>query len=352
MTSSKPENLTQTDEATKSKDVVENIFNEERTKANIDLLRQFKDGNLDALKQYTGFGGLRRAFKDEAVQASLSEFLNDEEIERLRKSTSTGYFTPAILIDFIYNLVQKLGFKHGKILEPACGHGAFFERMPEAIRKKSQITGIELEPLSAAMAKALYPDIRVYNQGFQHFQENEFDLIIGNPPYASFTVFDREHADLKDEMIHHYFVAKSVRLLKEGGLLAMVVPCYVLDNPKRHLREQIADVADLVAAYRMPETLFNDAKITVDVVVFQRKANPNKNWQTTTQATLADKTRFYMADYFIQNPEHVLGELDTYEAYSYFEDRPRRGLRCVASKEEVQARLPQLLNDLPSLDMQ
>ena len=96
-------------------------------------------------------------------------------------------------------------------------------------------------------------------------------------------------------MIHHYFVAKSVRLLKkEGGLLAMVVPCYILDNPKRHLRHHITKVAELVAAYRMPANLFTDATVTVDVVVFQRTKKPNPEWSETMQAELPHHQHFIM----------------------------------------------------------
>ena len=101
---------------------------------------------------------------------------------------------------------------------PACGSGAFFERMPKDMREHSQITGIEIEPVSHRLAQKLYPDIRMIHQGFQWFQEQDFDLVIGNPPYASFSVFDQSHLDLCEAMIHHYFVAKSVRLLKPGGL--------------------------------------------------------------------------------------------------------------------------------------
>jgi len=319
-------------------------FNKERVKRNIEALRQFKEGHLTSIKQYTGFGGLRKAFKEESIQNELSHFLSLDEIDRLKKCASTGYFTPNILIDFIYQAVQKLGFKHGKILEPACGAGAFFEHMPKSMRKKSQITGIELESLSANIAKALYPDIKRFNKKIQHFHENDFDLIIGNPPYASFKVFDQEHTDLCDEMIHHYFVAKSVRLLKENGLLAMVIPCYILDNPKRHLRQQIAEVADLVTAYRFPDCLFDDARITVDIVFFQRTANPNKDWSDTTLVTMSSENKFYMSNYFVEHPEHILGVLGTYEAYSYFEHCLRQGLCCQGSMSKIQQLLPQLLD--------
>jgi adenine-specific DNA methylase len=320
-----------------------------RTQNNIDILRQFKNGDLSAISHYSGFGGLRKALAQEKTQKALAEFLSPREIEGLVKSTSTGYFTPPFLIDFIYQLVQKLGFKHGNILEPACGHGAFFERMPKAMRDKSTIIGIELEKMSAAIAKALYPDIKIINKGFHHFHDGEFDLIIGNPPYASFTVFDQKHADLSDEMIHHYFVAKSARLLKEGGLLAMVVPCYILDNPKRHLRHQIAEIADLIAAYRMPCDLFTDAKVTVDVVIFQRTANPKKDWVDAIFTDLPNQDRFMINQYFVDHPENILGNLDTYTAYSYFEDCPRKALRCVGSIEEVEKQLPNLVKTIKLL---
>ena len=335
-----------------AKQILEEIdkpFNEERVKNNIDALRQFKKNNLTLIKQYSGFGGLRKAFKDESIVKNLSTFLSSNEIDALKKSARTSYFTPHPIVDFMYALVQKCGFTQGKILEPACGAGAFFERMPKAMRKNSQITGIELEPLSASIAKKSYPDIKIVNKGFQHFYDNEFDLIIGNPPYASFTVFDKKHPDLCAEMIHHYFVAKSVRLLKENGLLVMLAPYHILDNPKRHLRKQIAEVAELIAAYRLPDNLFEDAKVTVDVVIFQRTHTPQKDWIDSQEVALADANQIYMTKYFIDHPSHVLGKLGTYEAYSRFEDKPRKGLKCSGSLEEVKKRSSELIQTLRPL---
>ncbi len=129
----------------------------------------------------------------------------------------------------------------------------------------------------------------------------------------------------------------------------MVVPCYILDNPKRHLRKQMSEIAELLVAYRLPDCLFGDAKITVDIVVFQRKVNPAKKWQKTTLVTLPNNQRFYLADYFTKHPKHILGKLDTYEAYSYFEDRPRKGLKCIAPYEQVEKRLPQLIDEISPL---
>ena len=146
-------------------------------------------------------------------------------------------------------------------------------------------------------------------------------------------------------MLYFYFI------FYYPAKLAMVVPCYVLDNPKRHSRKQIAEVANLVDAYRMPENLFDNAKITVDIVVFQRTSSPKKDWTDTVFIELPNKERFCIARYFADHPDYIIGKLDTYEAYSFFEDKPRKGLKCVAPFEEVQKRLPELVNTVQPLSL-
>jgi adenine-specific DNA methylase len=218
--------------------------------------------------------------------------------------------------------------------------------MPKAMRQRSEITGIELEPLSAQITNTLHPDIRILNQGFQNFHENGFDLIIGNPPYANFNVFDSEHPDLSRQMIHHYFAAKSARLLKEKGILAMVLPSYILDNPKKHLRNEIAEQAQLLTAYRLPNNLFSDAKITVDIAVFQKQVSLNQEWTKAIKAKLANDEYFYISQYFIENPGHVLGELGTYTIPATEKWPERRGLQCTESDKPFNEQLKQLISKL------
>lgn len=152
-----------------------------------------------------------------------------------------------------------------------------------------------------------------------------FDLIIGNPPYGREIILDDNHADLAALRIHHYFVAKCMRLLAPGGILAMVLPRYFLDNRQDHAREIIhQEGGSLLAAYRLPDNLFADAKVTVDVV-FLIKEKRETEWLHFDKIQL-DYELGYINRYFSMNPSHVIGDLGMVEAYG----RPE--LTCQASK--------------------
>ena len=242
--------------------------------------------------------------------------------------------------------MRALGFNGGHVLEPSCGTGVFLEYMPEDIKQNSTVTAIEKEPISYAMAKAAHHDVEVLNMGFENYQKGGFDLVVGNPPYGSKCVYDARHIDLKDQAIHHYFVAKCARLLNDDGLLAMVVPCYVLDNWKNHARNEMAEHVELVTAYRLPDTLFTGARVTVDIAVFRKVKNPRKDWCDAKTIELANQKRFFMSSYFVQNPDHIIGKLDSYSMYLHTEKRERAGLKCVGTMRDVVERLPVLIDKL------
>lgn len=239
-----------------------------------------------------------------------------------------------------------MGFNGGRILEASCGTGVFLEHMPEGIKQKSQVTAIEKEPVSYTMAEAAHPDVKVLNKGFEYYDQAGFDLIIGNPPYGRKCVYHAKHIDLKDQAIHHYFLAKCSRLLNDDGLLAMVVPCYVLDNWKNHARKEIAEHVELVTAYRLPDTLFSGARVTVDIAVFRKVKNPRKDWCEAKTIELANKKRFFMSSYFVENPDHIIGKLDSYSMYLKTEKRERTGLKCAGTTRDVVERLPVLIDKL------
>ena len=218
--------------------------------------------------------------------------------------------------------------------------------MPKDLAQNSQITAIEKEPLSWLVAKAKHQHVDVLNMGFESYQEKGFDLIIGNPPYGSQCVHDQAHMDLKNKAIHHYFVAKSARLLNDNGLLAMLVPVYVLDNWKNHARNEMAKHVELVTAYRLPDTLFTGARVTVDIAVFRKVKNPCTKWIEAKTIELTNQKRFFMSSYFVKNPDHIIGKLDSYSMYLHTEKRERTGLKCVGSMREVVERLPVLIDKL------
>jgi type I restriction-modification system DNA methylase subunit len=314
---------------------------------NVEILKEILNGNLSRASEYSGFGGLWRDLQDQEVQKELKTILDDEQILALVKSTSTAYFTPKTVVEYCWQIVEKLGFEGGKVLEPCCGSGAFFDAMPDNIRRNSDITGIELEAISASIAQAVNSDIKIVNDGYQYYSEQGQDLIIGNPPYATFSVRDKFNPDLSDLKIHHAFLARSIRLLRDGGLCVMVVPSYCLDSSTSHAREQIAEIADLVFSCRLPDSIWEDAKVTTDIVVYRKTAKPtSSDWKGLTKIELACGYKDNLSNYYIENPEHILGDLELYEVYLSKEKRKRQGLKVTGSLAFVNDRLPKLIDQL------
>ena len=260
------------------------MLNTQRYHQNLAILSSFKNKGADPelLKQYTGWGGLRKAVYTPEVYKELKKSLTPQEITSLKQTLSSAYYTPVELVKFIYGLLEVRGFTGGDILEPAIGHGVFMEHMPPSIRQNSRITAVEIDAVSSQIVQKLYPDVTLYTQGFETWHtEQRFDAIIGNPPYGSQMLFDEQHSDLKVFCIHHFFVAKCMRLLKPDGILAMVLPSYFMDNVKDHTRHIIdREGGSLITAYRLPEDLFQDAKVTIDLV-FLKKGKTDHKWLRT-----------------------------------------------------------------------
>ena len=131
-----------------SKSLSKNNIKLSREWQNIEILAEVAKGDYSNAKHYSGFGGLYKELQKEETQKALADILSVEEWESLRKSASTAYYTPEPIIRYCWQIVEQLGFTSGDILEPSCGVGSFFEHMPEAMRKNSSITGVELEKVS------------------------------------------------------------------------------------------------------------------------------------------------------------------------------------------------------------
>jgi|TARA_R110002167_G_scaffold184717_1_gene385184 predicted RNA methylase len=296
------------------------------------------------LKSYSGFGGLHKIMTTEQ-HAKLKQVLGDTEYQNVMSTCKTAYYTPTSLINCIYSGLNAMGFKGGRILEPACGHGAFIFNMPNSIVENSIISAIELDRLSARITKAICPYAKVLNAGFEKskFKENTFDAVIGNPPYSGQKISDVNFPSVDGMVMHHYFVAKSTLLLKHGGLMAMVLPQYCLDNVRDHPRHFMNQYGSLVAAFRLPDCMFDNAKVTVDIVFFI-KDKINDTPFTETKKINVKGHKLNINEYFFNNPEHVLGELNTCNMYG-----ERIGLTVTAtqSRQEVCQQLESLVSKLP-----
>jgi N12 class adenine-specific DNA methylase len=281
------------------------------------------------IARYVGWGALKGVFDPQNKQwakefAELRGLLTDAEYKAARASTLNAHYTAPVVVSGIYQALERMGFAAGRVLEPAVGTGNFFGLMPAAMRKRSQLHGVELDPLTSQIAAALYPSARVARaMGFQDFQApaEYFDLAVGNPPFGSEPIVDDDRSPYSGFSIHNYFFAKSIDKLRPGGLLAMVVSHNFLDAKNEAARQWIADRANLVAAVRLPRTAFKEnagTEVVTDIVVFQKRAigeaaDPAAaGWVkagqlTLTNAKTGEPTQHSVSGYFLSNPDSVLG---------------------------------------------
>jgi N12 class adenine-specific DNA methylase/adenine-specific DNA methylase len=264
-----------------------------RAKANIAALRLLNtldEENRTAtpeeqkiLAQYVGWGGIPQIFDERKADwrkeyEELRELLPIDEYEKARRSTQDAHFTSKTVVNAIWNGLQHLGFRHGAVLEPSMGVGNFFGLMPRVSEAFSQLTGVELEPLTAKIAKHLYPNTEIYNRGFQDFYvaPNSQDVVIGNPPFGAGSVRDTRSKELSKLKIHGYFFARGIDALRPGGLLGMVVSDGFLDatdSQAKAAREYVSARARLVGAIRLPNTAFKgnaNTEVTTDIIFLQR----------------------------------------------------------------------------------
>ena len=290
---------------------------------------------LELLNQYSGFGGLREAIFTPSIYKELKQYLNDDEINSIKKTLNSAYYTSPLVVKFMWTALIRMGLKGGDILEPAIGIGAFLDHMPQKLKQLSNVDGVEIDQVTCNILIRKYPEINLICSGFEniYFGSKKYDLIISNPPYGRNPVNDIFNLDLTHLIIHHWFVAKSARMLKDKGVIAMVLPNFFLDNAKDHARNFIYDAeVDLISAYRLPDDLFANAKVTVDIV-FLQKAKTNINWLKTKKITIGNDTKS-INEYFVDKPENIMGELAIVPMYA------RTGITC-KSKGDLRDRLYQ-----------
>ncbi|WP_085026441.1 DEAD/DEAH box helicase family protein [Ensifer aridi] len=249
---------------------------------------------------------------------SLESAVSGEEYASLARCTQYAHFTPEFIIRAIWQGLQRLGWRGGRVLEPGIGTGLFPALMPKQYRELSYVTGIELDPVTARIARLLQPKARIINGDFARTDLNAiYDLAIGNPPFSDRTVrSDRQYRSL-GLRLHDYFIARSVDLLKPGGLAAFVTSAGTMDKADRTCRDHIAKTADLVGAIRLPEGSFRreaGTDVVVDILFFRkRKAGEAANdlaWLDLEEIrpATAEDGAIRVNRWFAQHPDSVLGD--------------------------------------------
>ncbi len=300
--------------------------------AAIRLLKTIEAENRDAtndekalLVRYSGWGALAGVFEEDyrrrpewnPVATELSQLLTSEEYESARATTPNAHFTSPLVIQAIWNGLEKLGLRHGaEVLEPAMGIGHFFGCMPETLQGGHR-TGVELDTLTARIAQKLYPDTTIFAQGFEETQlpDNYFDAVVGNVPFGDYAVHDPHTRHSLTRSIHDYFFAKSVEKTRPGGMMAFITSRYTMDKVDTTIRKHLAEEADLVAAIRLPNTAFKGnagTEVTTDILFLQKRqpgeAPAGEQW-TETEPIAIEGRAIALNEYYIRHPDMMLGHM-------------------------------------------
>lgn len=291
----------------------------------IKLLKQleFEDRNAtkdeqDILSRYVGWGGISDAF-DESKTNWINEYnelknlLSDEEYSEARQSTLTSFYTPNVALDGIYKSLEKFGFKKGNILEPSCGIGNFFGRIPPSF-SNSKLYGIEIDSISGRIAKKLYPNAKIEIKGYEdsNVQDNLFDIAIGNVPFGSYKVMDKRYKE--NFMIHDYFFQKTLDKVRNGGIIAFITTDGTLDKKDTRVREYIAKRAEFLGAIRLPNNTFTgnaNTKVTSDIIFLKKRDElkldlSDEDWIYTSEYD----DGIIINNYYINHPEMMLGKME------------------------------------------
>ena len=271
----------------------------------------------DILAHYSGWGGIADAFdstkeKWSREYAELKDLLTDKEYTAARESTLTAFYTEPYIIKSIYTALENMGFTGGEILDPAMGTGNFFGNLPAEMAKNSRLYGVELDSLTARIAKELYPEAKIQNRGFERtkFVNGTFDVIVGNVPFGDFKPYDPEYDEY---LIHDYFFAKSIDKLKPGGIMALITSAGTMDKYDDSFRRELSGKADFLGGVRLPEDAFRTAgtQTVTDILFFQKlgfehENDRNLDW-VRSERVYGEASVFQENRYFRQNPEMVLG---------------------------------------------
>ncbi|MEI2725658.1 MAG: methyltransferase domain-containing protein [Verrucomicrobiota bacterium] len=237
-----------------------------------------------ALVKYVGWGAMPQVFDVDNTdwrkeQVQLSEILSDEEHRSARATTLNAHYTAPTVIGAMYRAAERFGFKGGRVLEPACGIGHFVGLMPEDMLRRSTVTGIEIDPLTARIAKALYPDADIRAQPFEQTKlaDGFYDLAISNVPFGDYTVHDPRWNNYKFP-IHDYFFAAALEKVRPGGLIMFITSRGTMDKLDSTLRELLSTRTELLGAIRLPNDAFKKnagTEVTTDIVML-RKLRPGE----------------------------------------------------------------------------
>jgi N12 class adenine-specific DNA methylase/SAM-dependent methyltransferase len=271
----------------------------------------------DVLGRWSGWGAVPEVFDDRReefrwARDQLAILLSPAELAAARRNTLNAHYTDAALVEAMWTAVQALGFDRGRVLEPGCGSGNVIAFAPGG----AQVTGIELDPVTAGIAALLHPAAEIRAESFADSRDADgsYDLAIGNVPFGNMVLHDRRH-NPAGHSIHNHFIVKALRLVRPGGLVAVLTSRFTMDARNPAARREISALADLAGAIRLPGGAHQRAAgtgVITDLLVLRRR-EPGRQpdpaaWEKTRHAGL-DGAQVPVNEYFLDHPDAVLGQM-------------------------------------------
>lgn len=291
------------------------------------------------LAKYVGWGGLSSAFNESNnawadEHKEISDLLTPDEYAMARENTMTAFYTSPEIIGAVYDGLKSIGFDGGNILDPSAGTGNFFGAMPSEMREKSKLYGVELDSVSAKIAKQLYQSANITEGAYEKrvLNDNFYDAAISNVPFGQFKVHDKRYDSLNLN-IHDYFFAKSLDKVRPGGVIAFITTSGTLDKSNSKFRKYMAERAELLGAVRLPNTAFKSVagtEVTSDIIFLQKRDkiqsvnSENCEWLDLS----TDENGIPMNSYFVNHPDMIIGEMKQGIEYSMYGDATATA--CVA----------------------
>lgn len=324
----------------------------------------------EAMAAFTGWGSFGQELfqgtydnpKPKAGWEKESEWLRDtlgkEEWESAQKSILNAHYTAPPIVTAMWDMVKRMGFNGGRVLEPSMGVGNFFALMPKGMERVSKLFGIEMDTMTGKMAQALYPQANIQIKPYQdsHVADGTYDLIISNVPFANFSPADRRYDKYK-ATLHDYFYLKGIDELRAGGIMIAITSNGTMDKANRATRIALAKKAELVGAYRLPTGAFKEyagTNVVTDILVFKKRESPlldvsNEEWLGTTEHQgnerdeNGDYYKYRVNNYFENHPDHVLGNM----GFGHGTTTGRPGLVVTMDANKYEQQIADMVKSIP-----
>ena len=331
----------------KLKDNIEAI----RIALNWSAEKQLTADQISALKNYTGFGGLKavlfpnsskeewkklNASKEdlklypqvmelhELLKQQLTEKEYKQAIDSIRNSILTAFYTPEIIPQSLFTVLKDKGIEPIAMYEPSSGAGVFVAEAAAAFSALQTVNAVEKDFLTGkvltALSSSLPVSATVQIKGFEETPASEngqFDLVVSNIPFGNFKVYDEsiQEKELKDK-IHNYFFAKGLDKLKDGGLMAYITTDAFLNSPSNQVvREYLFNHADFISLNVMPDNLMKETGNTEapsHLLIVQKNQSKQSLSQEEEQLLNTveqqnDFGNYSINQYIVLHPEIILG---------------------------------------------